>query len=73
MRRKPYTAIGIRRMRCFRSGCENRAHATWQICADGNVCRPICEACDSDLNRMVLEWAGVPDVEAKMAAYEARR
>lgn len=70
MRRKPYTAIGIRRVRCIR--CGERAHASWQICADGRQHRAICKLCDQALNRLVLEWAGIPDVDAKMAAYEAR-
>jgi hypothetical protein len=66
-RRKPYTRIGIARLPCFR--CGSKASAQWQICADGNLRRPICTPCDIDLNRIVLAWAGDPDAAAKIAAY----
>ena len=69
MRMKPYTEIGVRRLKCFR--CGGRAHTQWQICADGNQYRPICFFCDVDLNRCVLRFMGDPEVDAKMAAYEA--
>lgn len=69
-RRKPYTEIGIRRMRCFR--CGERARFQWSICADGNVQRPVCTDCDVALNAMVLRWAGDPQAEDKIAAYAAR-
>lgn len=72
MRRRPYTARGIRRLRCFRAGCGRQARFQWQICADGNQYRPVCEVCDLELNRMVLTWAGVPNVEQVMAAYTLR-
>ncbi len=71
-RRKPYTQIGIRRLKCFRAGCENRASQQWQICADDWIYRPICEPCDVDLNRWVLEWVGFPDVEGMMERYERK-
>lgn len=67
-RRRPYTQIGIRRKPCVRCGAP--AWTQWQICADGRVYRVLCWPCDIALNRMVLEWAGFPDVEEKMAAYE---
>ena len=73
MRRRPYTDIGIRRMRCFRAGCTNRASHQWQICSDGNVYRPVCTPCDVELNRMVLVWAGFEDAEEKLAAYRMAR
>lgn len=68
MRRAPYTQIGIKRLCCVRCGAKPAVHQ-WQICADGNVFRPICAACDISLNRLVLEWMGFTDVEAKMKAY----
>lgn len=55
-RRKPYTAIGIARMKCIR-GCGRRAAFQWQICADGNVYRVVCRECDVALNEMVTRWA----------------
>lgn len=69
-RTKPYTEIGIRRMKCFR--CGKPARFQWQICSDGNVYRPVCLACDFELNEMVLRWAGFPDWEEKMRAYRRR-
>lgn len=72
MRRTPYTARGIRRLRCFRAGCTRRAATQWQICSDGRQFRPVCLECDIDLNRLVLEWAGFPDAAERLAAYRER-
>ena len=69
MRMKPYTDIGVRRLRCFR--CGERAHRQWQICADGNQYRPICMFCDITLNRVVLDYMRDPEIESKMVAYES--
>ncbi len=69
MHRRPYTAIGIRRLRCFRAGCDRRAATQWQICSDGRQFRPVCIECDIELNRMVLEWAGFPDAEERIRTY----
>ena len=69
-RRRPYTERGITRLECFRAGCTNRASTQWQICSDGNVWRPLCRSCDVDLNRMVLQWAGVSDAAERIADYE---
>lgn len=71
MRRRPYTRIGIRRLKCFRAGCENRAEAQWQICADRGQYRPVCRECDIALNRLVLEWAGFPNVDELIETYVA--
>lgn len=67
MRKEPYTEIGIRRLKCYR--CGKCARYQWQICADGNVYRPICVECDLELNRTVLEFMGIKDVEEKMERY----
>lgn len=67
-RRKPYTAIGISRMKCIR-GCGRRAAYQWQICADGNVFRPVCPQCDADLNELVMRWAFGNTREADLTAY----
>lgn len=69
MRTRPYTAIGIRRLTCFRATCNNRAATQWQICSDKRQYRPVCLECDIDLNRMVLEWAGFDNVEERIAQY----
>lgn len=70
MRTKPYTAIGIRRMRCAR--CGKPASAQWNICADGEW-RPICSECDIELNDLVLRWMKIKDATAKMKAYRVHR
>lgn len=71
-RTKPYTARGIKRLKCIRCGAQ--AHATWQACADNNVYRPLCKSCDIELNGAVLWWMGFPgeEIEAKMTAYRAK-
>ena len=69
-RKKPYTYIGIRRLKCFR--CGKQASQQWQVCADGNVYRPICIDCDIALNELVLRFMGACDVEGKMETYEAK-
>ncbi len=70
-RRKPYTVIGIRRLPCAR--CGQPARHQWQICADGNLYRPICNPCDVALNRAVLEFMGDPEAAEKIATYERER
>lgn len=71
MRKKPYTEIGIRRLKCFR--CGRGARYQWQICSDGNAWRPLCAECDVELNEIVLRWAGDPDAELKINAYRESR
>lgn len=66
-RRTPYTARGISRLRCVR--CGGKAVHQWQVCADGNVFRPLCLPCDIELNRLVLEWANDPQAKEKVARY----
>lgn len=68
MRRRPYTAIGIRRKKCFRCGAP--AAAQWQVCADNNVFRPLCASCDVELNRLVLVWMNHPEAEALIQRYQ---
>lgn len=70
-RRQPYTVIGVKRLPCYR--CGSRAGHQWQICADRNLYRPICIACDVALNRLVLGFMGDPDIETKMAYYEEKQ
>lgn len=69
-RKKPYTQIGVRRLNCSRGGCKNKAEHQWQICSDGNSYRPICKACDVELNRLVLKFMKDPDAESKIKKYE---
>ena len=66
-RYKPYTEIGIRRVPCIRCG-EKSIHQ-FNICADGNSYRPVCQRCDIELNRVVLTFLRHPNVEAVMREY----
>lgn len=70
MRRRPYTALGISRVPCAKCGAPSRFQ--WQVCADARAYRGICVACDVALNRLVLEFVGDPEREAKMTAYVER-
>lgn len=67
-RKKPYSDAEIRTMRCAR--CGRPAVHQWQVCADGNRWRPICEKCDVALNRVVLQFMGDPDCDVKVAQYQ---
>lgn len=69
-RKKPYTQIGIVRMKCFR--CGEAAKFQWQICADNNMYRPICMSCDIKLNKMVLKWAGFDNWRDKIEKYKSK-
>lgn len=71
-RRTPYTTIGIRRLNCSKRGCRRRGYASWQVCADGRVFRPLCWIHDIEINRLVLEWVGDPDRARKIAKYSAK-
>jgi hypothetical protein len=68
MRKKPYTEIGIKRLKCFRCGAQ--AKYQWQICSDGNVYRPLCTACDIEMNELVLKFMKFPDWEIKINNYK---
>jgi hypothetical protein len=70
-RRKPYTAIGIRRVTCAMRGCRRKGYATWQVCADGRIFRALCFVHDVELNRLVLEWVGDPHAHRKITKYTA--
>lgn len=70
MRKRPYTEKALRRMKCIR--CGERAFAQWNICADGNVYRPICASCDVELNTLVMRWAFGDARETDIAAYRTK-
>ena len=70
MRKKPYTVIGIKRLKCIRCGA--KAHFQWQICADHNQYRPICKQCDIELNELVLEFMGFENRKEMMEEYKKR-
>ncbi len=69
-RRRPYTAIGISRLPCFR--CGRPATYQWQICSDGNLRRPLCRRCDISLNSLVLRFMRDPEAKQKIARYKER-
>lgn len=70
-RRKPYTQIGIRRLYCYR-GCGRKAEYQWNVCADGNIWRPLCVECDIELNELVLRWMNDSDLDDKINKYRER-
>jgi len=71
MRRKPYTATGIRRAKCCKCGAQG--HASWQVCADGRQHRVLCKKHDIELNEKTLVWAlGKEAAKPKIAAYRKK-
>lgn len=68
-RREPYTAIGIRRLKCQR--CKKRpAHASWNCCANDNRHVPLCVECDIALNRLAMDFFRIPGRRPLMRRYE---
>ena len=70
MRTKPYTQIGIKRLKCFR--CNNKASFQWNICSDNNLFRPICLDCDIELNELVLKFMNFTDWKEKIEKYRRK-
>lgn len=66
-RRRAYTEIGIQRVPCAR--CGRPSSQQWQICANDNYYRGVCEECDIELNRTVLEFFRFPDVADRLKCY----
>lgn len=69
-RRQPYTVIGLARLPCVR--CGKPARFQWQICADDRLYRPVCLACDVELNALVMRWAWGDAREADLERYRER-
>lgn len=69
-RTKPYTVIGLSRIKCIR--CPKSARYQWQICADDRVFRPLCRDCDVELNEMVMRWVWGNTREADLEAYRKK-
>lgn len=69
-RKKPYTQIGMLRLKCFRCGAP--AVHQWQVCSDGNVYRPLCLACDIGLNDAALRYMRHPRRRQLIAAYRKK-
>ena len=55
-------------MKCFR--CGGKGSQTWNICADGNKERSVCDACDVALNTMVLIFMGFRNWKSKIKKYK---
>lgn len=70
-RREPYTEIGVRRLPCVR--CGTKARFQWSVCADGNLFRPLCTACDISLNELVLKWMNDPNWATKITTYREQK
>lgn len=68
MRTTPYTKIGIKRVPCAR--CGEKSHAQWNICAIGKSYQGLCNACDIDLNALVLDFIKHPEKEVLMKHYK---
>lgn len=66
-RKHPYTALGLSRLKCI--ACDQPAVAQFQVCADGNVYRPVCSEHDRQINSAVLCLMGHPDVDTVMREY----
>lgn len=66
-RTTPYTERGIRRMKCCR--CQSPARFQWQACSDGGTFRPLCVECDIALNKLVIEFLGIPNVDKTIEVY----
>ncbi len=67
---KPYTERGISRVPCSRCGKPSRYQ--WQVCANDRRFLGVCEECDIGLNRVALEFMGVPNSKELMLAYRAK-
>jgi len=58
-------------MKCYR--CGKKGTQTWNICADGNKKRWVCDPCDVALNTMVLIFMGFRNWKSKIKRYEHTR
>ncbi len=70
-RKKPYTEIGIRRLKCRR--CGKKCVAQWSACANNMQYIPMCLDCDIEINRMVLEYFNIPNRKLLMKEYIVRK
>jgi hypothetical protein len=67
-RLQPYTARGIRRVRCCYKSCRRRGFANWRV---GDEYLAPCWVHHLELTFLALEWAFDPDRKAKHAKYSA--
>ena len=66
-RKKPYTEVGIARLKCVRCGAAG-VHQ-WQVCANNNRYMVLCGQCDIALNQLVLRWAGLENADELVGWY----
>jgi len=69
-RRRSYSDAELAKQSCIR--CDAPSTEQWRCCADGSW-RTFCTPCDVGLNEVILRWMGLPDAEAQIAAYRARK
>lgn len=55
-RSKPYTSIGIKRVKCSKRGCKKHGMFQWQCCALGNKWFALCAEHDVGLNKIACEF-----------------
>lgn len=66
-KRKPYTEEQIAELPCYK--CGKKSTFQWNACADGNIWRPLCKACDVALNVLVVQFLDPEGWVAKLKAY----
>jgi hypothetical protein len=66
----PYSLRGISRVPCARCGAPSQQQ--WNICADGNRYRGMCNECDVLLNELVLDFVRDSERAVKIARYRRK-
>lgn len=59
----------MKKPRCYR--CGKKGNQTWNICADGNKNRWVCDKCDVALNEIVLRFMGFRNWKSKIKKYKS--
>ena len=67
-RKKPYTSLGIVRMKCAR--CRKKARYQWNCCANNNNQVPMCPQCDLEINRLVMLFFRHPHADELLEIYK---
>jgi hypothetical protein len=68
MRRRPYTAAGIKRVPCVK--CGRPSHHQWNACSVPGQWFAVCVECDIGLNRVALEYLNFPNRADILRDYE---
>jgi len=56
---------------CYR--CGKKGNQSWNICADGNKERTVCNSCDVDLNALVMIFMGFKNWKSKIEKYKVNQ